>query len=365
MNSPFPGMDPFLERHWGDVHHALITYIRDWLQARLPDDLRARMQERGYIESPDARRAVYYPDIRVVERPTFSPGSAVATAVASPASVEDAGNGEPPADEPIFFHLDIELVTQGYIEIIDVRSGHRVVTAIEVLGPSNKRPGEGQRLYLQKREDQHAAAVNTVEIDLLRGGKRVLMIEPELIPPSHRTEYQVCVWRGSRPNRVGVYRVSLRERLPLIEVPARRPGRPRRRNRLANRLDRRLMASAVRARLDFNVRCQELPPRGLEMGLDGGILTLKPQSRRALLVGRHSTVRYQFRLHVHAPGINVQTVERTLKGLYKASTLAFDPCELLSPMLDDNGDGLVLRGMQAKLRRQHAVGFEPDRQPAR
>jgi hypothetical protein len=55
-------------------------------------------------------------------------------------------------------------------EIIDVKSGHRVVTAIEVLGPTNQRPGEGQRLYLQKREDQQSAAVNTVEIDLLRGG---------------------------------------------------------------------------------------------------------------------------------------------------------------------------------------------------
>ena len=41
MKSPFPGMDPYLERHWGDVHQALVTYIRDQLQASLPDDLRA------------------------------------------------------------------------------------------------------------------------------------------------------------------------------------------------------------------------------------------------------------------------------------------------------------------------------------
>jgi hypothetical protein len=32
-------MDPHLERHWGDVHQAHITYIRDQLQATLPDDL--------------------------------------------------------------------------------------------------------------------------------------------------------------------------------------------------------------------------------------------------------------------------------------------------------------------------------------
>jgi hypothetical protein len=73
MNSPFPGMDPYLERFWGDVHQALITYIRDWVQGRLPGDLRARMQERVYVELPGARRAVYYPDIRVVERPAPRP----------------------------------------------------------------------------------------------------------------------------------------------------------------------------------------------------------------------------------------------------------------------------------------------------
>jgi hypothetical protein len=219
MNSPFPGMDPYLERHWGDVHHAVITYVRDWLQSRLPIDLRARMQERVYIELPDARRGVYYPDVRVIERPEPSPGAA--TAVAEASAVANGANGDPILDEPLLIHLDIEPVTEGYIEIIDVKSGHRVVTAIEVLSPTNKRPGEGQRLYLKKRDDQQSAAVNTVEIDLLRGGTRVLMIDSEQIPPSHRTAYQVCVWRGSRPDRLEIYRVPLTGRLPVIAVPLR------------------------------------------------------------------------------------------------------------------------------------------------
>jgi Protein of unknown function (DUF4058) len=69
MKSPFPGMDPYLERHWGDVHQSAITYIRDWLQPRLPGDLRARAQERVFIDVPDPLRGEYYPDVRVVERP--------------------------------------------------------------------------------------------------------------------------------------------------------------------------------------------------------------------------------------------------------------------------------------------------------
>jgi Domain of unknown function (DUF6398)/Protein of unknown function (DUF4058) len=39
-------------------------------------------------------------------------------------------------------------------EIIDVKSGHRVVTAIEVLGPTNKRQGEGCKEHLN---DEYAA----------------------------------------------------------------------------------------------------------------------------------------------------------------------------------------------------------------
>jgi len=50
MKSPFPGMDPFLERHWGDVHATLIVYARDLLQPRLPDDLLARIEQRVFLQ---------------------------------------------------------------------------------------------------------------------------------------------------------------------------------------------------------------------------------------------------------------------------------------------------------------------------
>jgi Protein of unknown function (DUF4058) len=218
MKSPFPGMDPYLERHWGDVHHSVITYIRDWLQPRLPSDLRARMEERVYIDLPNPQRAEYDPDVRVVERPQNSEAARPATAVAEPSTATEAEHGELLPTKPLLIHLDIEPVTEGYIEIIDVKSGHRVVTAIELLSLANKRAGKGRRLYLKKRKDQQSAGVNTVEIDLLRSGRRVLMVGTEQIPPSDRTTYQVCVWRGSRPNLVEVYRVPLRERLPVIGV---------------------------------------------------------------------------------------------------------------------------------------------------
>ncbi len=141
--------------------------------------------------------------------------------MAEPASTTRADAGAPAAAEPIVIHLDTEPVTEGHIEIVNVKSGHRVITSIEVLSPANKHAGEGQRLFLQKREDMTRAGVNTVEIDLLRGGDRVLMIAPEQIPPPHRTDYQICVWRAAQPGSVLVYKAPLRERLPVISIPLR------------------------------------------------------------------------------------------------------------------------------------------------
>jgi hypothetical protein len=133
---------------------------------------------------------------------------------------ESANSALPPA-KPLLVHLDVEPMTEGYVEIIDVKSGHRVVTTIELLSIANKRPGKGRRIYLKKRKDHQAAGVNLVEIDLLRRGKPVLMVAKDQLPPSFQAAYQACVWRGSRPDVVEVYRVPLRERLPVIGIPLR------------------------------------------------------------------------------------------------------------------------------------------------
>jgi hypothetical protein len=35
--NPFPGMNPYLEQHWRDVHTTLMVYLRDQLQGELPE----------------------------------------------------------------------------------------------------------------------------------------------------------------------------------------------------------------------------------------------------------------------------------------------------------------------------------------
>src|ERR1700676_2877218 len=68
MPSPFPGMDPYLEAHWRDVHASLIIYARDALQGVLPSALRARVEESVLLETPRGLGDhPLFPDVRVVE----------------------------------------------------------------------------------------------------------------------------------------------------------------------------------------------------------------------------------------------------------------------------------------------------------
>ncbi len=110
---------------------------------------------------------------------------------------------------------------QGFIEIIDIKSGRRVVTVIEILSPSNKIPGPGRDLYLKKQNELRAGSVSLVEIDLLRSGNRVMCAPFELIPEGHRTPYAACVRRGWKPLEIEYYRLPLRERLPAFGIPLR------------------------------------------------------------------------------------------------------------------------------------------------
>ena len=45
MKSPFPGMDPYLESYWGDVHTRLMVYASNQINAQLPDELQARVRK--------------------------------------------------------------------------------------------------------------------------------------------------------------------------------------------------------------------------------------------------------------------------------------------------------------------------------
>jgi hypothetical protein len=45
VTNPLPGMNPWLEAYWGDIHTSLTTYARDAIQVQLPPDLQARVED--------------------------------------------------------------------------------------------------------------------------------------------------------------------------------------------------------------------------------------------------------------------------------------------------------------------------------
>jgi hypothetical protein len=207
MKSPFPGMDPHLEQFWPDLHARLILYACDQLEEQLPANLIARVEERIVLETEEDLHGVY-PDVKISERPSRS---SAAARVASQASVI----------EPIIVEYRGEPRTETYLNILEAGPGQRLITVIEILSLANKLAGEGQRQYRRKQKELEDTGVSLVEIDLLRGGRRVLSVLQAHVPPRARTTYQACVRRRGRPGRFEVYPMPLRRPLPALRIPLR------------------------------------------------------------------------------------------------------------------------------------------------
>ncbi len=208
MPSPFPGMDPYLEAHWRDVHSSLVIYIRNALRGQLPAELRARVEERVVLETSEGIGEQRLPDARVVEFAARQPRPGPGTILAA-------------ATKPLILDMAGEPMTEGFLQIIDVSSGNRVVTIVEVISPTNKLPGKGREQYLRKQKELCNSDTNLVEIDLVRTGPHVAAIPLGQIPPAQRTPYLVCVHRATAPTKAEVYPIPLQERLPVVKVPLR------------------------------------------------------------------------------------------------------------------------------------------------
>ncbi len=212
--NPFPGMNPWLENYWGDIHTSLTTYARDAIQRQLPDDLQARIEEYLAVDEPDedppeARRI--RPDVVIVPQP-----GPVLAPHDSTTAVE-----EWPADEPLRIRRSVESDTLRYITIVDLRAGRRVITAIEFLSLANKLGEAGRRQYRTKQQDLLAAEVSLVEIDLLREGRWILAVGRSSIPDRYAGPYRICVIRGCAQESAEFYAASFARPLPSIRIPLR------------------------------------------------------------------------------------------------------------------------------------------------
>ncbi|MDB9527269.1 DUF4058 family protein [Oscillatoria sp. CS-180] len=204
MPSPLPGMDPYLEhpRSWPNFHHRLISAIAIDLGPQLRPKYRVVVEEAIYQTEGQNSVLVGVPDVTVqkAKRAQANAGSEPALSMT--------------AAQPILVDLPMpEVIRQGYLEIREVATSE-VVTVIEVLSPTNKRPGEGRRTYEAKRQVILASATSLVEIDLLRQWPPVVQLPEQL-----KTHYRILVSASSQRPQASLYAFNLSNPIPAFPLP--------------------------------------------------------------------------------------------------------------------------------------------------
>jgi hypothetical protein len=111
-----------------------------------------------------------------------------------------------------------------FVEILDADRGHKLVTLIEIVSPSNKHPGPDRRAYETKQREVLSSEASLIELDLLRSGQRLLPYpELEAVVDSLTPDYLVLLNRSRLRQDLWMdytlYPVRLAEPLPCIPVP--------------------------------------------------------------------------------------------------------------------------------------------------
>ncbi len=204
METPFPGMDPYLEHPalWPSLHARLIVALADQLGPKIRPRYVASVEARVFVESADQVRI---PDVLVREAGSGrrAPSPQAGTAIATPLVVEVP-------------QLEVR---EHYITILDRYRDLGVVAIIELVSPSNKVAGPGRDSYLTKRREIQDSECHLVEIDLLRQGSHVMSVPEACIKPAKPFDYLICVNRWPAHHRFELYPCSLRDPLPTIGIP--------------------------------------------------------------------------------------------------------------------------------------------------
>jgi hypothetical protein len=213
-------MDPFIESCglWEDFHDTLVTEVKRALAAVVPDRYTVRCGERSYIvlaASDEGAEDQFQarPDVALV---LPCGASAPAGEHADGARTAAVATSESPVSMRALISSEHR---ESFVEIRDLSPERRLVTTVEILSPSNKRPENlGWKQYLRKRQAHLAGQANLVEIDLLRGGSRMPMEDDW--PPG---AYYLLVSRKQDSPRCTVWPAGYRRPLPEIPTPLEPP----------------------------------------------------------------------------------------------------------------------------------------------
>ncbi len=200
-------MDPFLEGAvWPDFHHDLATRIKDQLLPQIIPAYLVRIAVYLVEDThPEEEIGILYPDVEILHKhKSFKePEAAYGTSVPFTPSTLTISSVT-----PIESRIPV-------IEIVD-KDKNRLITAIEIVSPVNKRnPGFGQ--YSKKKQKLIRDGIHFLEIDLIRRGKRTY--ENPLFREHH---YQICLIRANNV-RTDVWALKIRDKLPVVPVPLKAP----------------------------------------------------------------------------------------------------------------------------------------------
>ena len=206
MKTVFPGMDPYLEHPvlWESVHARLIVAMANQLQPQLDPRYVTSIEERVFIEGPQRR----IPDLWVEQLSEAGGGAAIMTAE---------------ADTAVILEVEELEVHETRVEILDAYNELKLVCIVELVSPTNKIPGPGRESYLTKQREILARDCHLVEIDLLRGGQRVLSAPDWRVRRLGACDYLACVNRWPQRHRFELYPRLLRQRLPRLRLPLATP----------------------------------------------------------------------------------------------------------------------------------------------
>lgn len=208
-------MDPFIEACglWEDFHGHLIERICESLTDTVPENYLVRTGERGYVvlsEDESQQAHSFKPDVSVTTGRGETPGPRGATILAEPKSATSVSMRAFVEEE----------FRERFVEIYEADGERRLVTCIEVLSPSNKRArSDGRELYLRKRQGLFLSRrAHFVEIDLLRGGERMPMVDAWPDSP-----FALMLARRNEMPHCEVWPAHFQRPLPTIPIPLIKP----------------------------------------------------------------------------------------------------------------------------------------------
>jgi hypothetical protein len=202
MNSPFPGMNPYLENPvlWSELHHRLISAIADEIEPNIPPQYRVGIEQRTYLSDDSDSVLVGIPDVAVFSKQSLPKAHSTTTKIST--------------SEGIVVTMPMpENVTESYLEIKEVATGF-VIATIEILSPKNKRASEGRKAYELKRKQVLASLTHLIEIDLLRSGKPLNILGEVPI-----TDYRIVVSKSQVRPQATLYAFNIQEKIPTFSLP--------------------------------------------------------------------------------------------------------------------------------------------------